>query len=153
MSFDNPTNRGRALKIVDALAHVEKSAASNRATADEITEICAPVVEMLRLMGALPPAITLTQADLAAPPVPEAQQATPEVPAEPVEAVRALEGRETPLKAAEVPGGAWAADRNAPAWAIIRDAAASAPLSDIAAAMTVYATRMDDAIHRLKGAA
>jgi len=153
MAFDNPTNRGRALKIVEALAHVEKSAASNKATPDEIAHICAPVVEMLRLMGALPLAPTLTQSEIAVIVGPDVVQDAPEPPAERPEAGGMMLPRETPRKAAEGRGGAWAADSNAPAWAIIRDAAVNAPLSDLAAAMAVMATRMDDALYRLKGAA
>ncbi len=150
MSFDNPTNRGRALKIVEALAHVEKSAASNKASPDEVAEICAPVVDMLRRMGALPPGITLTPADAA--PMPEARAEPAEIAALSHSAEKAAEVRIAPHSAAEVPGGRWAADQNAPAWAIIRDAAASAPLSDLAAAMAVMATRIDEGLAILKGA-
>lgn len=70
MSFENPTNRGRALKIVEILAHVEKSAKSNRATPDEIAHMCIPVVEMLRQLGALPHAIPAAQEDPSTAPEP-----------------------------------------------------------------------------------
>ena len=55
MAFDNPTNRGRALKIVDTLDLMEKSARSNGAEPAEIADMCAPVVNRLREIGALPP--------------------------------------------------------------------------------------------------
>lgn len=125
MPFDNPSNHSRAEKIAEIVAHVKKSAESNKAPASEIAEIMAPAVDALRALGAIEAGAQDVR-DETPPP------ARPEPSAPPA------------------PGGKWAADRNAPAWAIIRDAAASAPLQDLAAAMTVYTTRIDDALHTLK---
>lgn len=126
MAFDNPSNRGRAAKIVEILNHVEKSAKSNRASEDEIGEILAPAVQALRALGAIPPAITPTQADRS-------------------------DAVEQPARGTDAePRGKWAADHNAPAWATIRDVAENASLPDLATAMAVFAIRMDAALDDLK---
>lgn len=54
MSFDNPTNRGRAANIAKLLDHVEKSAKSNRAKPEEISDVLAPVFESLAELQATP---------------------------------------------------------------------------------------------------
>jgi hypothetical protein len=143
MSFENPSNRGRALKIVDTLSHIEKSAKSNRASPDEIALMVAPVVEMLRLMGGLRAAEAAEGTQ---------RHATPPTAAPGAEPVQGAARRETPLSEASVPGGRWSASQNAPAWAIIRDAATTAPLSDLAAAMSICARRIEAAADELRAA-
>lgn len=176
MSFDNPSNRGRALKIIDILGHVEKSAKSNRASAEDVADMLAPVIDRLRQIGALPPeggaagpgwdearamheasraALGREAAALSAAHLAEDRSAAPYAPGERqavAEIPEATPAPETPLSAATVPGGRWSADRNAPARAIIHDAARCAPLPDLAHAVAVLATRIDEALDDLAGA-
>jgi hypothetical protein len=134
MSFDNQRNRGRALKIVDILAHVEKSAKANNATPDEITEILTPAVQMLRALGAIS-TLTLTASDITAAdydwPVTPVPEATPEEPAEVPD---------------EIPGGAWSGARNPSKIATLRDLAATAQLSELSVVLAVYMGRVDEAL-------
>lgn len=61
--FDNSKNQSRVANMLKLLAHVEKSAASNRATPAEIADLLAPVIDKLRAMGALPDGGDLPQPD------------------------------------------------------------------------------------------
>ncbi|WP_227271207.1 hypothetical protein [Roseobacter weihaiensis] len=56
MSFDTPTNRGRADKIVEIVGHLKRSAGANKPTPSEVAEILAPAIDALRDLGAIPTA-------------------------------------------------------------------------------------------------
>ena len=47
MAFENDTNRGRVLKILDVLALIEKSAESNRATPEALAAMLRPLTDHL----------------------------------------------------------------------------------------------------------
>lgn len=53
MAFDNASNAGRVERIVGALALIQRSAESNRATVDEVTALMAPIIRHLRDLGVL----------------------------------------------------------------------------------------------------
>ena len=129
MSFDTPTNRRRADKIVEIVGHLKRSAGANKPTSAEVAEIMAPAVEALRALGAIPAATDAPAADIDA-----AIQTTAFPPPPPIEA--------------GTPGGAWSGPRNAPAYTCIRDAAARAPLHDLTYAMAVYLGRIDEEFHK-----
>jgi len=52
MSFDNSTNHKRVEKIGEIISLIEKSAASNKATAEDVTEMLAPVFKTLEKYSA-----------------------------------------------------------------------------------------------------
>jgi hypothetical protein len=145
MSFENPSNRARGVKIVDTLALIEKSAQSNRAGADEIAEMCAPILEKLHLIGAIAPTPSLAEAIAASEPRAETYALTSETP----DGKGGVINGALTLEAVSDAGN-WAADRSAPAWAIIHDAAQNAPLHQLAGAMAVFGTRVDEALADIK---
>ena len=51
-TFNTPTNRGRADKIAEIVAHLENSAKANRASPEQIEEVLAPAIGAIeRLLG------------------------------------------------------------------------------------------------------
>lgn len=55
--FHNSTNTGRVSKMVETLALIEKSAKSNKAEAEEVAELLAPLTDALRALGAGAPRV------------------------------------------------------------------------------------------------
>lgn len=51
MAFENDTNRGRVLKVLDTLALIEKSAESNRASPEALTAMLKPLTDHLAGLG------------------------------------------------------------------------------------------------------
>lgn len=128
MAFENPTNRGRVLKIVEILDLIAKSAESNRTEADTLRAMLAPA--RLRL-DQLAPAIA-PEGTISAPAAIEAAIAHP--PCQPITA------RE------DQPRDTWADPAHPPRWAQLRDLAQSVPLSELALVVAVYMTRVDAAL-------
>lgn len=52
MTFQTNTNESRARKMVEIIGHLQTSARANRATAEEIDALLAPVLEAMRDLGA-----------------------------------------------------------------------------------------------------
>lgn len=114
MSFDNNTNHGRASKIVETLALIEKSATSNKATTEEVATMLAPVVAKLDALGVL-----------------DAPAASGDPAPSDVDKV-------------DVPGGAWASDKHPSKQATLHDLAVTAPLKDLSIVMAVIMNRFDE---------
>ena len=51
MAFENDTNRGRVLKVLDTLALIEKSAESNRASPEALAVMLKPLTDRLAGLG------------------------------------------------------------------------------------------------------
>ena len=47
MEFENDTNRGRVQKMIETLGLIEKSAESNRASAEDMADMLAPFTQAL----------------------------------------------------------------------------------------------------------
>lgn len=52
MAFENNTNTGRVLKMIETLDLIEKSAQSNNAEPDAVAEMLRPLIERLAPFGA-----------------------------------------------------------------------------------------------------
>lgn len=152
MSFDTPTNRGRALKIVEIVGHLKRSAGANKPTPSEVAEILSPAIEALRELGAIPTAPEGGEIEDVDAAIRSATVSGPHLsPLQEKAAAKTAEARAA--EAGPMPNGftRWADPRKAPAFASIHDAAASADLKDLTVAMAVYINRLDEELS--KGAA
>ena len=118
--FDNPTNHGRAEKIVGILEHLEKSARSNRTAPEEVAALLGPVFDQLGKMG-IASAVVAAKLPLA-----ETRSADPE----PSPAPKTSPGHKPRMN--------------------LRDIVEEADLVDLCAIISICANRLDHASHELQ---
>lgn len=115
MTIFTKTNETRVVKILEILAHLKKSIASNKASQDDIWKLLQPAIdEMSSLLGA--------QTEAPAP----------------------SESAETGSESVRAAQQAQEKAHRAPDYIQIREAAQTAPLNELHAAVLIYISRVEE---------
>ncbi len=138
--FFTPTNSGRITKMVDTVGMLAKSAASNKATTEDINTMFEPLVAALQEMG-VEVSYDLDDAQASAPQVEAPSDHLEEIMDRPNRLRTASDG--TPRE----PGkNAHSMREYKPLWASVQEMAEQAPMDDLGQAVIVYAKRLEDAL-------